>query len=195
MEVSHVALMFLQKNYRHDYLFSTWLSAESLPFQSEQFDVIVAFEVIEHVQNYEAFLIECRRVLKRNGLLICSTPNKRIDLIWRTKPQGAFHVREFFPEQLIRLIIDMRYKVDVFGQSPTTFSRRLSLSLFGFASKLFMSLPNGISWRERFTAVIRKGFRVARAENEVSEIIIDNRYRVLPFTYNCSYVVIVGKKL
>ena len=44
------------------------------------FDVIVSFETIEHVDNGEKVFSEFNRVLKDNGLLIISTPNKNISI-------------------------------------------------------------------------------------------------------------------
>ncbi|WP_431237371.1 methyltransferase domain-containing protein [Mycolicibacterium aichiense] len=40
---------------------------ERLPFEDESFDAIVSFDVLEHVQNVEATMAECRRVLKPGG--------------------------------------------------------------------------------------------------------------------------------
>ena len=47
----------------------------SLPFKPSQFDVIIAFEVIEHVP----LLDECRYFLKDGGLLMLTTPLPQMD--------------------------------------------------------------------------------------------------------------------
>ena len=47
----------------------------SLPFKPKQFDVIIAFEVIEHVD----LLDECRYFLKDDGLLMLTTPLPEMD--------------------------------------------------------------------------------------------------------------------
>ena len=54
-------------------------SALDLPFLDEYFDLVVMFDVIEHLpKNSEVLaLTEARRVLKKNGTLILSTPNKQ----------------------------------------------------------------------------------------------------------------------
>jgi hypothetical protein len=56
----------------------------------------VAFEVIEHLENWRGFLSEARRVLTGGGQFVVSTPNKR----YYTESRGAeganpFHVHEF----------------------------------------------------------------------------------------------------
>ena len=51
---------------------------QELPFDNETFDVITMLQVLEHVGN-EAFAInEVKRLLKRNGVFICSTPHQGI---------------------------------------------------------------------------------------------------------------------
>lgn len=49
--------------------------ADKLPFKNNSFDVIVATAVIEHVSNPEKMLSECRRVLKKEGIIIITTPD------------------------------------------------------------------------------------------------------------------------
>lgn len=53
--------------------------AGSLDIQQEDdsFDVVIALQVIEHVQNPEHLLKEAKRILKPDGLLIISTPDKQ----------------------------------------------------------------------------------------------------------------------
>lgn len=47
----------------------------TLPFPSDSFDVIVAGEILEHLENPRASLFDWRRVLKTRGRLILTTPN------------------------------------------------------------------------------------------------------------------------
>jgi SAM-dependent methyltransferase len=71
-------------------------SCEALPHADGSFDLIVAFEVIEHLTGWARFLREARRTLAPNGQFIVSTPNK----LYYTESRGAeganpFHVHEF----------------------------------------------------------------------------------------------------
>lgn len=50
-------------------------TAESLPFGSNNFDVVVALDVVEHLKNPHYFFREAQRVLKDDGLMVVSTPN------------------------------------------------------------------------------------------------------------------------
>ncbi len=51
--------------------------ARQFPSRRSRSIVLVAFEVIEHLTDYRAFLDECARLLTREGLFIVSSPNKR----------------------------------------------------------------------------------------------------------------------
>jgi SAM-dependent methyltransferase len=71
-------------------------ACESLPFAGESFDLVVAFEVIEHLEGWQRMLAEARRVLRPAGVLLVSTPNKA----WYNESRAAagpnpYHVREF----------------------------------------------------------------------------------------------------
>lgn len=71
-------------------------SATSLPFPDRAFDVITAFEVIEHLDDWRALLLEAKRVMNASGILFISTPNKLYYAESREQ-QGPnpFHVHEF----------------------------------------------------------------------------------------------------
>jgi SAM-dependent methyltransferase len=50
-------------------------NAESFDFGDEQFDVIVSFQVIEHLYSPAMMLASVRKHLKPNGIFIVTTPN------------------------------------------------------------------------------------------------------------------------
>lgn len=49
--------------------------AETIISNFGEFDVVVAIEIIEHLENPFAFIRECARLLKNGGLLFLTTPN------------------------------------------------------------------------------------------------------------------------
>ena len=71
-------------------------SANAVPFPPGSFDLVTAFEVIEHLPDWRSLLAEAHRVLEPNGLLIVSTPNKRYYAEARAKSgPNPFHEHEF----------------------------------------------------------------------------------------------------
>lgn len=55
-----------------------------IPFDEEFFDVVLMFDVIEHIPDVERFLKEeVHRVLKKGGVLIFQTPNKYPNILWQ----------------------------------------------------------------------------------------------------------------
>lgn len=53
--------------------------ATALPFESDTFDAITMFDVLEHIPDHQAAIKEAQRVLKPGGFLLISTPNEN----WR----------------------------------------------------------------------------------------------------------------
>jgi 2-polyprenyl-6-hydroxyphenyl methylase/3-demethylubiquinone-9 3-methyltransferase len=51
-------------------------SAEALAEAGEQFDVVLALEVVEHVADLDGFLAACGQMVKPGGLLIAATLNR-----------------------------------------------------------------------------------------------------------------------
>jgi len=69
-------------------------SCTGLPFRDASLDVVVAFEVIEHLEDWRGLLAEARRVLRPDGQLLVSTPNRLYYSQTRTEP-NPYHVHEF----------------------------------------------------------------------------------------------------
>jgi len=48
---------------------------EKLPIKSNSIDIVIAGEIIEHVKNTDLLINELKRVIKKNGSIVLSTPN------------------------------------------------------------------------------------------------------------------------
>lgn len=108
VDVAAEAVDYAQAGYQLSNLTFEQGSCTALPHPDAAFDLVVAFEVIEHLENFGALLQEARRVLAPNGQFIVSTPNKLYYTASRGR-QGAnpFHVHEFefeeFRDELTRV--------------------------------------------------------------------------------------------
>jgi SAM-dependent methyltransferase len=95
-DVAAEAVDFARAHYALPNLAFEQASCDRLPHADGCFDLVVAFEVIEHLETWREFLLEARRVLSPGGQLVVSTPNK----LYYTESRGAeganpFHVHEF----------------------------------------------------------------------------------------------------
>lgn len=90
------AVAFAREHYQAGNLEFQKASCAALPFANAAFDLVVAFEIIEHLDAWREFLLEVRRVLAPAGQFLVSTPNR----LYYKESRGAtganpFHVHEF----------------------------------------------------------------------------------------------------
>src|SRR6202451_508665 len=77
-----------------------------LPLADGSVDVVVNFQVIEHLWDQARFVSECARVLRPSGLLMVSTPNRITFSPGRDTPINPFHTRELNACELTQLLVD-----------------------------------------------------------------------------------------
>lgn len=122
----------------------------------KKYDVVFGGEIIEHVFDTDLFLQEIRKVLKKNGVLVITTPNiaalgRRLMLLLGISPHiettarqyDAGHIRYFTRAAMKQLleendfrVVSMQSSVINFNNQGTLFSRQ--------AAQLFPSLGNNI---------------------------------------------------
>jgi ubiquinone/menaquinone biosynthesis C-methylase UbiE len=97
IDVAHEPLDYARTHYRNSTNVAfLQASASALPFANQSFELITAFEVIEHLTDWPRLLAEAKRVLKPSGAFLVSTPNKRYYAESRAEHgQNPFHVHEF----------------------------------------------------------------------------------------------------
>jgi SAM-dependent methyltransferase len=87
-----------------------------LPLPDASMDVVVNFQVIEHLWDQAQFVTECARVLRPSGLLMMSTPNRVTFSPGRDTPINPFHTRELNAGELTELLVDAGFsQVSVSG--------------------------------------------------------------------------------
>ncbi len=103
VDVDPEAVDHARRRYATDRLEFVEADALDLPFDDDRFDVVVSFETLEHLAEHDALLAGYRRVLKPDGVLLLSSPDKRTysDL---TGYDNEFHVRELYRDELEALL-------------------------------------------------------------------------------------------
>ena len=94
-----------------------------LPFPDGAFDLIVCFEVIEHLPAgvQVQLLAECARVLTPDGLLLLSSPNRDLytpDLSRDVLKTNPFHLHELSYNDLVVALAPVFPQVVIVGQNP-----------------------------------------------------------------------------
>ena len=108
-----------------------------LPLADGAYDLYTCFETIEHVEDDTALLQEARRVLGRNGRLVCSTPNRELLSPGNTihdRPENPYHVREYSIAEFRELLQSFFSSVDLYGQTWFSDGHRRRLARAGARS-------------------------------------------------------------
>ena len=74
-------------------------SAINTGYDDHFFDVVVCFELIEHLKEQYELMTEIKRILKKDGVLIMSTPNKD-----NYPPGNPFHAKELTEKEYTDLL-------------------------------------------------------------------------------------------
>lgn len=92
-----------------------------LPFKDKTFDAVVAFDIVEHLENPEKAIKEIYRVLKPGGVLHLFSPcegqegtlNRLLrKLGWKAKEIYAGHIQYFTRIKLQKILEESKFKVD-----------------------------------------------------------------------------------
>ncbi len=83
-----------------------------LPLDDASVDMVVNFQVIEHLWDQGQFLRECLRVLRPGGQLLISTPNRITFSPGRDTPLNPFHTRELDAAELTELLVEAGFAVE-----------------------------------------------------------------------------------
>lgn len=73
----------------------------TIPLESESVDAIICFHLIEHLENYDNFMLEISRLLKPNGFVFLVTPDWQKQ--FKTFYRDPTHIRPYDKMALCRL--------------------------------------------------------------------------------------------
>jgi ubiquinone/menaquinone biosynthesis C-methylase UbiE len=191
-EIALDAIDYAKKNYQRDNLYFTEADATRMPFKDHSFDMIVSFETIEHIEEYETFLSECARILRKDGSFLCSTPNKNLSFF---RPANPYHAREFYPVEFLELLRKHFNKVDCFGQinrpklilNANELAKDISKHILGQDLQRRLWIEMAITYERlnslRNTARKRKPLQVNISDTNFEDALIDG-FKVTAFTEN-----------
>lgn len=101
-------------------------SALQLPFSNHSFDLIIIQDVIEHLTNTAAFYSEVKRILKTNGYIYLSTPNKLSIFNILNDPHFGLPVLSLLKRESIKKYFLKQFRKDDYNR--TDIAQLLSLN-------------------------------------------------------------------
>jgi ubiquinone/menaquinone biosynthesis C-methylase UbiE len=118
-DISREAIAFAKNNYTNQGLHFSVGDIFQMSFSSDFFNVVVCLETIEHLRKNDSVLWELRRVVKRQGLLVLSSPNRKVTSPGKHRedqPNNPFHQKEYSKQELVDLVSNHFHDIDVCGQ-------------------------------------------------------------------------------
>jgi len=90
-----------------------------LPFVDKSYDIIISFETIEHIDDGAIWLQESARVLKDDGILIISSPNREVTepgLYFDEQPTNPYHKHEYNIGEFVGELLAEYDLLELYGQ-------------------------------------------------------------------------------
>jgi len=82
----------------------------ALPFGTDELDVVVAFDVLEHIPDDARAVAEVRRVLRPGGRLLVMVPTSMA--LWSAHDEAVGHVRRYERDQLLSLLQSAGFRLE-----------------------------------------------------------------------------------
>ena len=114
IDTSFQAIKYATETYPHDNSKFIVMDVNLLGFPNCTFDLIVSFQVIEHMKELDCYLNELIRVLKDEGTILLSTPNVQ-EKQKRKGTDNIFHFNELTYEEAKKLMHTYFDQVEFYG--------------------------------------------------------------------------------
>ena len=147
VDVSAEAVAHAASKYADPHVAFHHYAGRALPFAENEFDLVISFQVIEHVADVPAYLREIRRVSRRGATLLIVTPNRNHRLDENERPWNRYHVREFSPQELQGMLEQEFAEVELYGIHGSPFIDEVEKARVKRARRLAHLDPLGLRYR------------------------------------------------
>ncbi|MBN1913037.1 MAG: class I SAM-dependent methyltransferase [Candidatus Omnitrophica bacterium] len=166
VDISSESIAYAKSHYKKSNIEFYVMDACKLKFPDQSYDIVCSFETLEHLDYPEEFLKEVKRVIKKTGVFIVSTPHARKTTY---KPSNPFHKFELSYTDFESFLKKYFARVEIFGE------RRKQSNFHYYLQKLdifhFRAMLPGILRKKVCNAVGTRSWD----EADNSDIIIDKK--------------------
>ena len=85
-------------------------SAEKTEFADQQFDILIASDILEHIEDEDKALSEWHRILKKGGVLIIFVP--AFQFLWSPHDDINLHHRRYAQKGLIKILQKNGFRIE-----------------------------------------------------------------------------------
>lgn len=119
IDISHEAIHYAVEHYGTSGCYFNVMNLEELTLEKESFDLVVCFEVIEHLHQPEKFLSSIASLIKKDGFFVVSTPNKKMYSDAIPGYNNPYHVKEYYLDEFMEMLSGYFPNVDIYSQNYT----------------------------------------------------------------------------
>jgi 2-polyprenyl-3-methyl-5-hydroxy-6-metoxy-1,4-benzoquinol methylase len=139
IDISHEAISYGLKKYGNIRL--EVQPAEALPYENESFDVVLSFDLFEHIARIDEHIKEVWRVLRPQGHYLFQTPNKLSSAVAETMAHKSLKWRRVHPSlhtpsRLRRRLTGHQFSVEFTKINPVSEFARDKLQRLGMLGRI-----------------------------------------------------------
>jgi ubiquinone/menaquinone biosynthesis C-methylase UbiE len=170
VDISEDAITYAKENWNAENIEFKVGSALEIPFPDNSFDVVASFEVFEHLSDWKKFLSEIKRVLKPEGIVYISTPNKTLYSPGTKKPINPHHVFEMTIPEFKEALSGYFDIIDFYGQRTPVYNDHF---IWKIVNPILFTFRPIIPYKVNNTLKL-KIINWIKPELEMSDIILKN---------------------
>jgi len=138
------------------------IDAHELPFENNNFDVVILYEALYYLNQPERFIKEARRILRNNGVLLICTVNRD----WSDFNPSSYSKKYFSATELYSLVSQYFSSVELYGAIPISKSgiKDTIISYIKRIAIAFHLIPKTMKGKEKFKRIFFGKLLVMPAE-------------------------------
>jgi 2-polyprenyl-3-methyl-5-hydroxy-6-metoxy-1,4-benzoquinol methylase len=185
LDIDSKAIKQAKENFKRKNLSYEVLNLKSTKIKNK-FDVVISFQVIEHITDVDSYLQFITNVLTKGGIAILSTPN----ILTQGYNENPFHIKEYNYEELKDILEKYFDEVDIKGlfgnyefqkyekQRKLNIKNVMKVDIFNLRKRLPKNIRIVLS--SIFAFLVRKSI-----DDNVTKSIDINNFKINRYTKEC----------